>query len=42
MSAGNCAAAILENIPADAVERYRRNLDRARKQLRRALRERVL
>jgi hypothetical protein len=37
-----CRNAILEHIPADAVERYQRNLDRARKQLRRALRERVL
>jgi len=33
--------AILEHIPADAVERYERKLDRVRKQLRRALRERV-
>ncbi len=36
-----CRNAILEHIPADAVERYQRNLDRARKQLRRALRVRV-
>lgn len=36
-----CGNAILEHIPADAVERYQRNLDRARKQLRRALRERM-
>jgi hypothetical protein len=36
-----CRDAILEHIPADAVERYRRKLDRVRKRLRRALRERV-
>ena len=37
-----CRDAILEHIPADAVERYERKLDRLRKQLRRALRDRVL
>ena len=36
-----CRNAILEHVPGDAVERYQRNLDRARKRLRRALRERV-
>jgi hypothetical protein len=36
-----CRTAILEHPPADAVERYERKLDRLRKQLRRALRERV-
>ena len=36
-----CRDAILEHIPADAVERYERKLDRVRKQLRKALRERV-
>ena len=36
-----CRDAILEHIPADAVERYQRKLDRVRKRLRRALRERV-
>jgi hypothetical protein len=36
-----CRDAILEHIPADAMERYERKLDRARKRLRRALRERV-
>jgi hypothetical protein len=34
-------AAILEHVPADAAERYERELDRARKSLRRALRQRV-
>jgi hypothetical protein len=34
-------AAILEHVPADAVERYQRKLDRVRKQLRQALRRRV-
>jgi hypothetical protein len=34
-------AAILEHVPANAVERYDRKLDRARKQLRRSLRQRV-
>ena len=33
--------AILEHIPADAVERYERKLERARKRLRLALRRRV-
>jgi hypothetical protein len=36
-----CRDAILEHIPADAVERYEHKLDRVRKRLRRALRERV-
>lgn len=36
-----CRDALLEHVPADAVERYQRKLDRVRKQLRRALRERV-
>jgi hypothetical protein len=36
-----CRDAILEHIPADAVEKYQRKLDRARKQLQRALRERL-
>ena len=36
-----CRDAILEYVPADAVERYERKLDRVRKQLRRVLRERV-
>jgi hypothetical protein len=34
-------AAILKHIPADAVERYQRKLDRVRKRLRLALRRRV-
>ena len=34
-------AAILEHLPADALERFKRKLDRARKRLRRALRRRV-
>jgi hypothetical protein len=33
--------AILEHVPADAVERYQRRLERIRKRLQRALRERV-
>ena len=36
-----CRAAILEHIPADAVERYQRKLTRVRNQLRQAMRERV-
>jgi hypothetical protein len=36
-----CRDAILEHIPADAVKVYERKLDRVRKRLRRALRERV-
>jgi hypothetical protein len=36
-----CRDAILKHIPTDAVERYERKLDRVRKQLRKALRERV-
>ena len=36
-----CRDAILEHVPADAVERYERKLDRVRKRLRQALRERV-
>ena len=36
-----CRDAILEHVPDDAVERYQRKLDRVRKRLRRALRERV-
>jgi hypothetical protein len=36
-----CRDAILEHIPPDAVERYEHKLDRVRKRLRRALRERV-
>jgi hypothetical protein len=36
-----CRDAILEHIPEDAVEKYQRKLDRARKQLQRALRERL-
>jgi hypothetical protein len=36
-----CRDAILEHIPAGAMGRYERKLDRARKQLRRALRQRV-
>ena len=36
-----CRDAILEHIPADAVERYERKLERVRKRLRKALRERV-
>jgi hypothetical protein len=36
-----CRDAILKHIPADAVERYERKLNRLRNQLRRALRERV-
>ena len=36
-----CRDAILEHIPADAVERYQRKLTRVRNQLRQAMRERV-
>jgi hypothetical protein len=36
-----CREAILQHIPADAVQRYQRRLDRVRKRLRKALRERV-
>ena len=36
-----CRDAILEYVPADAVQRYERKLDRVRKRLQRALRERV-
>jgi DNA-binding response OmpR family regulator len=36
-----CRDAILEHIPADAVERHERKLDHVRQRLRRALRERV-
>jgi hypothetical protein len=36
-----CRGAILEHVPADAIERYERKLDHVRKRLRRALRERV-
>jgi hypothetical protein len=36
-----CRDAILEHIPADAVERYERKLQRVRNRLRKALRERV-
>lgn len=36
-----CRDAILQHVPAAAVQRYEHKLDRARKQLRKALRERV-
>ena len=36
-----CRDAILEHVPADAVERYERKLQRVRNRLRKALRERV-
>jgi hypothetical protein len=36
-----CRDAILEHVPANAVEKYQRKLDRARKQLQRTLRERL-
>ena len=36
-----CRDAILEHVPADALERYQRNLARVRNQLRQAMRERV-
>jgi len=36
-----CRNAILEHLPAAAVERYARKLDRARKQFRQAIRRRV-
>jgi hypothetical protein len=36
-----CRDAILEHVPADAVEKYQRKLNRARKHLQRALRERL-
>jgi hypothetical protein len=36
-----CRAAILAHVPANALERYQRKLVRVRKQLQRALRERV-
>ena len=36
-----CRDAILEHVPADAVERYQNKLERVRNRLRRALRERV-
>jgi hypothetical protein len=36
-----CRAAILQYVPADAIERYERKLDAVRKRLRRALRQRL-
>jgi hypothetical protein len=36
-----CRNAILEHLPADAVKRYARKLNRARKQFRQAIRRRV-